>query len=72
MNYFQILFAELSRSRDARHREQFHNSKDLAFTISIEAAELNELYFWKTPVQKLCVITDVPSLSIRKYSTTSK
>ena len=27
---------------------QFHNSKDLALAISIEAAELNELFLWKS------------------------
>ncbi len=33
--------------RDARDWEQFHNSKDLALALSIEAAELNELFLWK-------------------------
>jgi len=32
--------------RNARDWEQFHNSKDLA--LGIEAAELNELFLWKT------------------------
>jgi NTP pyrophosphatase (non-canonical NTP hydrolase) len=30
-----------------RDWEQFHNSKDLALAISIEAGELNELFLWK-------------------------
>jgi NTP pyrophosphatase (non-canonical NTP hydrolase) len=38
---------ELVRFRDERNWEQFHNSKDLALAISIEAAELNELFLWK-------------------------
>ena len=33
--------------RDERDWEQFHNSKDLALAISIEASELNELFLWK-------------------------
>ncbi len=33
--------------RDARNWAQFHNSKDLALALSIEAAELNELFLWK-------------------------
>jgi NTP pyrophosphatase (non-canonical NTP hydrolase) len=33
--------------RNERDWEQFHNSKDLALAISIEAAELNELFLWK-------------------------
>lgn len=37
----------LIRFRDDRNWGQFHNSKDLALALSIEAAELNELYLWK-------------------------
>lgn len=39
---------ELIRFRDERDWEQFHDSKNLATAISIEAAELNELFLWKT------------------------
>ncbi|MCU0458570.1 MAG: nucleotide pyrophosphohydrolase [Bacteroidales bacterium] len=51
MNDFQLLIDELVKFRDARHWEQFHNSKDLAVAISIEAAELNELFLWK-PIEE--------------------
>jgi len=34
--------------RNARDWEQFHNAKDLSIAIGIEAAELNELFLWKT------------------------
>ena len=37
--------------RNARDWEQFHNTKDLAIAIGIEAGELNELFLWKTPAQ---------------------
>lgn len=33
--------------RNERDWKQFHNPKDLALALSIEAAELNELYLWK-------------------------
>ncbi len=33
--------------RNERDWEQFHNAKDLALGISIEAGELLELYLWK-------------------------
>lgn len=33
--------------RNERDWEQFHNPKDLALALSIEAAELNELFLWK-------------------------
>lgn len=48
MNDIEILTTELLQFRDARNWSQFHNSKDLALAISIEAAELNELFLWKT------------------------
>jgi len=37
----------LIKFRDERNWEQFHNSKDLALALSIEASELNELFLWK-------------------------
>mgnify|MGYP001438367601 CR=1 len=48
MNDIQIIIDELVRFREARQWKQFHNSKDLAIAISIEAAELNELFLWKS------------------------
>ena len=48
MNDIQLLIDELVKFRDARNWDQFHNTKDLALAISIEAAELNELFLWKT------------------------
>lgn len=33
--------------RNERDWEQFHNSKDLALAINIEAGELLELFLWK-------------------------
>ncbi|MEO1448266.1 MAG: nucleotide pyrophosphohydrolase [Bacteroidota bacterium] len=47
MDVIQQLTEELVAFRDARDWEQFHNSKDLALGLSIEAAELNELFLWK-------------------------
>ena len=38
---------EILKFRNDRDWEQFHNSKDLALAISIEAAELLELFLWK-------------------------
>lgn len=48
MSDFDLLISELERFRDDREWQQFHNSKDLAVAITIEAAELNELFLWKT------------------------
>jgi len=38
---------KLLKFRDERDWQQFHDSKNLALAISIEAAELNELFLWK-------------------------
>ena len=39
----------LIRFRNERDWEQFHNAKDLALAINIEAGELLELFLWKNP-----------------------
>ncbi|APA65654.1 nucleotide pyrophosphohydrolase [Maribacter sp. 1_2014MBL_MicDiv] len=38
---------KLIEFRNEREWKQFHNSKDLALAISIEASELLELFLWK-------------------------
>ncbi len=35
--------------RDARDWEQFHNPKDLAISLSLEASEVLEHFQWKSP-----------------------
>jgi NTP pyrophosphatase (non-canonical NTP hydrolase) len=60
MSEFQMLIDELVKFRDARQWEQFHNTKDLALALSIEAAELNELFLWK-PVEE-CENVDMARL----------
>lgn len=47
MSDFDTIINELVKFRDDRQWEQFHDSKNLAAAISIEAAELNELFLWK-------------------------
>lgn len=37
----------IMKFRDDRDWEQFHNSKDLAVALNIEAGELLELFLWK-------------------------
>ena len=38
----------LIQFRDERDWKQFHDPKNLAAALSIEAAELNEVFLWKT------------------------
>jgi len=47
MNNWELLQQKLIEFRNDRDWEQFHNPKDLALAISIEASELNELFLWK-------------------------
>jgi NTP pyrophosphatase (non-canonical NTP hydrolase) len=49
MNDWKELQKALMEFRDEREWQQFHNPKDLALALSIEAAELNELFLWKRP-----------------------
>lgn len=49
MDSIETIIDEIVNFRDQRDWEQFHNSKDLALAISIEAGELNELFLWKKP-----------------------
>ena len=47
MSDIEEIIDALIKFRNERDWEQFHNSKDLALAISIEAGELNELFLWK-------------------------
>ena len=40
---------KINKFRDDRDWRKFHNEKDLAISISIEASELLELFQWKQP-----------------------
>lgn len=47
MHQLKETIEKLIDFRDQRDWKQFHNSKDLATAISIESAELLELFLWK-------------------------
>ena len=47
MNDIDEIIDALLKFRNERDWEQFHNPKDLSLAISIEAAELLELFLWK-------------------------
>ena len=42
------LINKINKFRDERNWGQFHNEKDFAISISIEASELLELFQWKS------------------------
>lgn len=43
------ILRRLRQFRDDRDWQQFHNPKDLAVALSIEASELLEAFLWKSP-----------------------
>ncbi|MTH14776.1 nucleotide pyrophosphohydrolase [Flavobacterium sp. LC2016-01] len=47
MGNYKKVIQELIEFRNERDWKQFHDSKNLALAISIEAAELNEIFLWK-------------------------
>jgi NTP pyrophosphatase (non-canonical NTP hydrolase) len=49
MSDIQEITKALIDFRDKRDWAQFHNSKDLAVAINVEAGELLELFLWKQP-----------------------
>ena len=49
MSDIDQILAELRRFNQERDWDQFHNGKDLALAISIEANELLECFLWKSP-----------------------
>lgn len=49
MKESQEIIQALLKFRNERDWEQFHNAKDLALAINVEAGELLELFLWKNP-----------------------
>ena len=47
MDKYSEVINALTKFRDERDWKQFHDSKNLSLAISIEAAELNEVFLWK-------------------------
>jgi len=47
MSDLKELKDEIVRFTQERDWDQFHNGKDLALALSVEASELNEAFLWK-------------------------
>lgn len=47
MSDIEVLRQAIVKFTQERDWDQFHNGKDLALALSIEAAELNEAFLWK-------------------------
>jgi NTP pyrophosphatase (non-canonical NTP hydrolase) len=55
MSEIRELIDLLETFRDERDWALFHDSKNLALALSIEAAELNELFLWKKDTESEAV-----------------
>ncbi|MBK2092935.1 nucleotide pyrophosphohydrolase [Francisella philomiragia] len=53
MDSIETILLELKKFRDDRDWLQFHDSKNLALALSIEASELNELFLWKNSIKEI-------------------
>ena len=49
MSEIKEIIEELLTFRNERDWEQFHNPKDLALALNVEAGELLEVFLWKKP-----------------------
>src|SRR5699024_7741989 len=47
-NELNELMQKVNKFRDDRNWRQFHNEKDLAISVNLEASELLELFQWQT------------------------
>lgn len=56
MSDLEELRQAIAKFTQERDWDQFHNGKDLALALSIEAAELNEAFLWK----------DAPEVNVEK------
>lgn len=56
MSDIDRLTKKLMAFRDERDWQQFHDSKNLALALSIEAAELNELFLWKSSEEDILAV----------------
>lgn len=48
MSDIELIIDELRRFNEERDWDQFHNGKDLAIGLSVEASELLEAFLWKS------------------------
>ena len=51
MSDIEEIMQQIVQFTKDRDWDQFHNGKDLALALSIEASELNEAFLWKDPSQ---------------------
>jgi len=58
MEKYNLIIEQLVKFRDERDWQQFHDSKNLALALMLEAAELNEIFLWKKESDSENINTD--------------
>lgn len=58
--------AQLSSFSDERDWNQFHNPKNLAMALSVEASELVEIFQWLTPEQSEVIMSSDESEHVKE------
>jgi dCTP diphosphatase len=66
MDKIEDLQKRVAEFRDKRDWAQFHNPKDLAIAISIEAAELLECFRWKTTEEVRVLMDSDKSFAVKE------
>lgn len=62
----QNIEKQLSDFADERDWDQFHNPKNLAMALSVEASELVEIFQWLTPEQAEAVMSSDESEHVKE------
>ena len=57
---------QLSDFADERNWDQFHNPKNLAMALSVEASELLEIFQWLTPEQAESIMSSSESEHVKE------
>ena len=57
---------QLSDFADERDWDQFHNPKNLAMALSVEASELVEIFQWLTPEQANAIMSSSESEHVKE------
>ena len=70
-NEIKQLILEIEEFSKERDWDQFHNPKDIAIALSIEASELLEVFLWKNPedakIEKVRLTCKVPCETIQRF-----
>ena len=64
--HVKIIRKQLSNFADERDWGQFHNPKNLAMALSVEASELVEIFQWLTPDQAEAVMSSSESEHVKE------